>query len=82
MEDNFFEFTVSFFDINGDRTEVQVAKLGGGTVGKKYEGSWEVQVDGPYGLSDVMGFRSGTLHSHFDVAMETHGWYLMDNGEA
>lgn len=76
--DEDFEFTVTFFDVNGDHATINVLKMDGGTVGKKYEGSWQIDIDGAYGYTDVMDFRSGTPKSHFEVAMETYEYYLMD----
>lgn len=76
-----FELNISFFDINGDQANVKVAKMGGGTVGKKYEGSWQVQIDGVYGLTEVRDYRNGTRKSHFDVAVEAYNFYLMDEGD-
>lgn len=75
------EFSVRFFDINGDEATIYVEKSGGGTIGRKYEGSWSIDIDGIYGRRDELQFRSGTLKSHFDVAMEAYSWYLIDNGE-
>ena len=73
------EFKVEFFDVNGDEATVMVWKLGGGTVGKKYEGSWQIKIDGVYGCTGVMDLRSGISRSHFGVAMTAYEWYLEDN---
>jgi len=77
MED--FEFQMTFFDICGDEATISVLKMGGGAVGKKYEGSWKVQIDGPYGVTDVMDVRNGFARSHFDVAVQSYDFYLQDN---
>lgn len=75
-----YEFKMTFFDICGDEATVSVVKTGGGTIGKRYEGSWEVRVnDGPYGPSDVMSLHPGTPRTHFDVAVESYEFYLQDN---
>lgn len=75
------EITFSFHDVNGDHAVVKVEKMGGGTTGKKYEGSWQVIIDGPYGATGVMNFRSGNPYSHFDVACRTYEYYLEDREE-
>lgn len=72
------EFNVTFFDINGDTATILVWKMGGGTVGNSYEGSWKVSVDGVYGATGVMDMRSGTERNHFEVAMIAYDYYLQD----
>lgn len=79
MEDR-AEFIMDFLDENGDAAMVYVWKLGGGTVGQKYEGSWTVVVSGKKGMTDDMDVRTGIHKTHFDVAVEVYEYYLMDSG--
>lgn len=73
------EIEFKFIDIAGDDASIYVWKMGGGTIGKKYDGDWKVVVDGAYGVTPVWDFSSGIPKSHFDVAMAVYAYYLEDN---
>ena len=47
---------------------VNISKVGGGTVGKSYEGTWEYQITGPDVLFSNDDLRTGTPHTHEYVA--------------
>lgn len=75
------QFCVRFYDVNGDEATVYVEKSGGGTIGHKHDGDWSIDIDGVYGWRNEVHFSSGSMRSHFDVAMDAYNWYLKDNGE-
>lgn len=56
-----------FRSINGDAV-VEVSKVGGGTLGRRYEGDWEVTVaiNGVIVIDDVI--TTGTPKNHPQVA--------------
>lgn len=52
-----------------DGLRVQVDKVGGGTVGRSYEGRWSVTVEnGPIYVYDNDDFTTGTPKMHAEVA--------------
>jgi len=65
---------VKLFD---DGTVVMVAKIGGGTVGKMYDGSWWYNV---YSSGEILSrgtdYYSGTPQPHWLVAKFVHEYFM------
>lgn len=64
------------FRINNDTTVIKVDKRGGGTLGKEYEGVWDVTVvDAGLVVFDET-VTTGTPKSHHLVACMVHDWLI------
>lgn len=56
---------------------IRVSKVGGGTQGRRYAGSWHYQAEGPDGAIVAAGsdLHTGTPKSHHEAALEV-AWFI------
>jgi hypothetical protein len=69
----------SYVDAGISGMTVRVAKTGGGTVGKSYEGEWEFEVLNPKGEAIQKSYIStGTPKTHVEACREVLSFYQED----
>lgn len=69
--------TTAEAEFNGlDGAYVQVAKVGGGTVGQRYDGDWICNLYVDDDLAESVIYHVGTAKTHEEVAFEYAGDYL------
>lgn len=76
-----YEFKMTFLDDDDYIPTVWISKVGGGTIGRLYDGDWKIMIDGPYGQTDVMNFRTGMSKSHFEAGHQAYGHYISEKRE-
>lgn len=58
-----------------DGVTISIEKVGGGTIGKKYAGTWNYDYSGP-DASETGTACTGTPKTHAEVAFMVHEYYL------
>jgi hypothetical protein len=76
--DDEFEYSDSF---GPDGYFVEISKLGGGTTGQAYSGSWLYRVSDPTGLvlGEGVDFFTGTPKTHAQAAREVIAFFDEDD---
>jgi hypothetical protein len=74
--DDAHEFTTTIGDV-----EVRVSKVGGGTVGRDYEGAWHYLLTSGVIVHRGSDFSSGQAVSHSEAAALVVGFLVDEDGE-